>query len=517
MFKPQSSRNPRNVGGFKVKLVLHICLLLAVCVWLIYQVGHSYYKKKAFDDGNQKSSEKVQNRPEVLNFGRKDLNDPGIDKAYGDENKQVSIEDERREGGDDETDERDQEKDKEEAERINEEFKENEKRVSQIEDANSQEAREEQYNGDDASNGVNKDAQLIIKSESENGDSSNSDKEQGQNIENSDDSSNQTKDGFVDRNDENSVNGKANIEEKGSTEVNLSESEDGSRRNLDTESINQMEEKGSTEVSLSESDDRSRHNSNPESIDQMEEKGSTDGSLSESDDRSRRNLDTESNDHVEENSSTNVILSELEDGSRGNLDTESNNQIEEYKNSKETAESPDSSLQNQTTSLDFVQDRNETIETEIFNADKSNLQAVKLEEKMEISYPTSMEDGSVSSTNNTMSENTESPNLSLHDGTASPDFIQAQNGTDSDEDKNDMEKVVVKEHTDNSNTTPTAEESVDSSVSSITTSENGDMDQGESSGTSSSLVTQEEKEAPKDLGILPEGENGVKNGEDVSV
>ncbi|KAF3320483.1 hypothetical protein FCM35_KLT15179 [Carex littledalei] len=83
MLRPVSSRNNRS-KGFKVKDALQLFLLLAVTVWLLYQVKHSYYEKKSYD-GNKENSlssikDELSNTPgeELIRFGRKDLADTEI-------------------------------------------------------------------------------------------------------------------------------------------------------------------------------------------------------------------------------------------------------------------------------------------------------------------------------------------------------------------------------------------------------------------------------------------------------
>ncbi|XP_055816003.1 uncharacterized protein LOC129885666 isoform X2 [Solanum dulcamara] len=72
MYKQSPSRNHRS-KGVKVKNVLQICLLLAVCFWLIYQVKHSHDKKKEFDEDDAKSSIKTESSNVHMKLGRKDL------------------------------------------------------------------------------------------------------------------------------------------------------------------------------------------------------------------------------------------------------------------------------------------------------------------------------------------------------------------------------------------------------------------------------------------------------------
>ncbi|CAD5176126.1 unnamed protein product [Musa acuminata subsp. malaccensis] len=55
MLRQASSRSQRN-KGLKVRNVLQICLLVAVCFWLLYQMKHTYDKKKASRPPPQQSN-----------------------------------------------------------------------------------------------------------------------------------------------------------------------------------------------------------------------------------------------------------------------------------------------------------------------------------------------------------------------------------------------------------------------------------------------------------------------------
>ncbi|KAJ9166396.1 hypothetical protein P3X46_021160 [Hevea brasiliensis] len=194
MLKQSPSRNQRS-KGFKVKHFLQICLLLAICIWLLNQLKHSYDKKKAYDDSTGNILEKVQSEHEIIKLGRKDLL-PRVDEATlegesrGDkaeleedieELKADDIDDDGRGGGDDEIDGHDQERaEEEESEEVEDlidvddrerdvgnEEQDSEEMGDQLEDfgsinhqaqnegeKNSREAREEHYKGDDASSSV---------------------------------------------------------------------------------------------------------------------------------------------------------------------------------------------------------------------------------------------------------------------------------------------------------------------------------------------------------------------------
>ncbi|KAK3011992.1 hypothetical protein RJ639_011250 [Escallonia herrerae] len=217
MLKQSPSRGQRS-KGIKVKHVLQICLLLAVCFWLIYQVKHSHDKKKEFDEHDAKISLNTRSGDEVIKFGRKDLNplvEEGEQKigkldeeeveeeAGGEEEENNKHEEEQQDednrteekeddgggGGDDEIDEQEQEKSDmdvdheedfidDEKEREEGDEKESKERDAEDNDGqmekesssedrdrdggarNTHEAREEQYKADDASSAVTHDMQV---------------------------------------------------------------------------------------------------------------------------------------------------------------------------------------------------------------------------------------------------------------------------------------------------------------------------------------------------------------------
>ncbi|KAK6945918.1 hypothetical protein RJ641_013462 [Dillenia turbinata] len=206
MFKQSPSRNHRS-KGIKVKHVLQICLLVAVCFWLIYQVKHSHDKKKELDENGANIS--MNKQSEIVKLGRKDI--PHVKHVDEEEEESEAEEepkheeeeqeeeenrtDDGRGAGDDEIDEHDQDKADEDADH-EEDFLEDEKDREEegdekeseekggeekegesenehsLEDQdhdvggrNTHEAREENYKGDDASSAVG-----IILPEAENAD-----------------------------------------------------------------------------------------------------------------------------------------------------------------------------------------------------------------------------------------------------------------------------------------------------------------------------------------------------------
>ncbi|KAG6644047.1 hypothetical protein I3843_08G028000 [Carya illinoinensis] len=189
MLKQSPSRNQRS-KSFKVKHAIQVCLLLAICIWLLYQVKHSHERKKASEENSRKVSEKFLGGHEIIKLGRKDLH-PQVEKTdleterkeleqVIEESKPEEIDDGRG-GGDDEMVGRDFERvDEAESEEVDDlidgedrereggsEELDDEGNGNQIEDGsfleddaqieeerNTQEAREENYQGDDASNAV---------------------------------------------------------------------------------------------------------------------------------------------------------------------------------------------------------------------------------------------------------------------------------------------------------------------------------------------------------------------------
>ncbi|KAI3445856.1 hypothetical protein Pfo_002521 [Paulownia fortunei] len=215
MYRQSPSRNQRS-KGIKCKHVLQICLLLAVCFWLIYQVKHSHDKKKEFDESDAKALLQRVSSGEFTKLGRKDIhhraegmvskNEKHDEPAEEEETTGEEVEDIKHEedepedknvegkddegmgGGDDEIDEHEKEKSDAEVDReedlVDDERREgsdeNETQETYSEDDHGQmekessaedtdhdgddrsthEAREEHYKADDASSAVTHDTEI---------------------------------------------------------------------------------------------------------------------------------------------------------------------------------------------------------------------------------------------------------------------------------------------------------------------------------------------------------------------
>ncbi|KAL2505579.1 hypothetical protein Adt_21200 [Abeliophyllum distichum] len=113
MLKPSSSRNQRS-KSLKVKHALQICLLLAICLWFLYQVKQSYNMKSKLEEKSI-STQVSGNRENVLpmlKLGRKDIKPQLLDE-------EVDLEDE--ESKDKETIDGDEEIEEGEKDKIEEE------------------------------------------------------------------------------------------------------------------------------------------------------------------------------------------------------------------------------------------------------------------------------------------------------------------------------------------------------------------------------------------------------------
>ncbi|XP_076919203.1 uncharacterized protein LOC143579915 isoform X1 [Bidens hawaiensis] len=122
MYRYSPIRNQRS-KGIKTKHVVQLCLLVAVCFWLIFQVKRSHDKKKEFDANISLNTRAAEADHETVKFGRKDLQpkleetttriedaqedeDDQDENKHEDEDKTEEEKDDGGGGGDDEIDEK---------------------------------------------------------------------------------------------------------------------------------------------------------------------------------------------------------------------------------------------------------------------------------------------------------------------------------------------------------------------------------------------------------------------------
>ncbi|KAL1564552.1 dentin sialophosphoprotein-like [Salvia divinorum] len=226
MYRQSPSRNQRS-KGIKVKNVLQVCLLLAACFWLLYQVKHSHDKKTGFDETDAKTSLQKTSSDELIRLGRKDIR-PQVDKMdseneihdeTSEEEETTEEGEEYKHGEDDPGDKKVEERDDDEAGDREDEMEEHEQEKLDAEvhkeqslidggeredgedneiqetdseshdqtekestsddtdhdakDMSAHEAREEHYKADDASSAVTHDTQIATENENEHVENSN--------------------------------------------------------------------------------------------------------------------------------------------------------------------------------------------------------------------------------------------------------------------------------------------------------------------------------------------------------
>ncbi|CAA2963748.1 Hypothetical predicted protein [Olea europaea subsp. europaea] len=336
MYRQSPSRTHRS-KGIKIKHVLQICLLLAVCFWLIYQVKHSHDKKKEFDESDSIASLSRASSNKILTLGRKDIR-PRVEETVKNEKhdeaaiEQESIEeveddkreeheqeikkaeqreDEGMEGEDDEMNEHEHEKSDAEIDREEEFIEEKEgdegdensteekdteetngetEKEGSIEDNNhdgdehsAHEAREEHYKADDASSAVAHDNQ-IIDPENEKGSLENT-KEQWENKENGEEINLDDKRTDLEMRDGNMT--KSDDHSNVTTNIEWKNKEKGEEVNLGVNRTNLEVKDGS----MSKSDNQSNVTTN-EAEEKLKEK-------SENSSLSNATLTVVSNDHIE--------------------------------------------------------------------------------------------------------------------------------------------------------------------------------------------------------------------------
>ncbi|CAN8276200.1 unnamed protein product [Cochlearia groenlandica] len=143
--KKTSSRSQRGNKGIKGKHVLQICVLLGVCIWLIYQVKYSHDKKKEFYEKDGEKTTVLVKEDGLVKLGRKDL-------LPGYHNTEKEIENKHVEEDDDEEEEKESSKSKveedekevEEDEVVEEDEEEKSKQVEEVAEEEDEEDKSKQ-------------------------------------------------------------------------------------------------------------------------------------------------------------------------------------------------------------------------------------------------------------------------------------------------------------------------------------------------------------------------------------
>ncbi|KAD1287145.1 hypothetical protein E3N88_43044 [Mikania micrantha] len=131
--------------GVKIKHILRICFLIAVCCWLMFQIKSSHCKRRDFKSVDSKILSRTNGVDEVLKLGRKDLHSKETETLEEEDDDDDDEEHEIEEEKDDEIDENEQYKFDYEEDTVIE---------SEEKDGQSRTEHEEHYKADDASSAV---------------------------------------------------------------------------------------------------------------------------------------------------------------------------------------------------------------------------------------------------------------------------------------------------------------------------------------------------------------------------
>ncbi|XP_019089284.1 PREDICTED: myb-like protein X [Camelina sativa] len=143
--KKVSSRSQRGSKGIKGKHVLQICVLLGVCIWLIYQVKYSHDKKKEFYEKDGEKSTVLLSEVEdgVVKLGRKDLL-PGYHSKKEKHVEEDEDEDEISHGGKEKKSKVEEEKEEEEEEVVEEDEEDKNKQGEEVAEEDEEENKHEE-------------------------------------------------------------------------------------------------------------------------------------------------------------------------------------------------------------------------------------------------------------------------------------------------------------------------------------------------------------------------------------
>ncbi|ESQ53769.1 hypothetical protein EUTSA_v10025138mg [Eutrema salsugineum] len=151
--KKPTSRSQRGSKGIKGKHILQICVLLGVCIWLIYQVKYSHDKKKEFYEKDGKKSTVLLSESEdgLVKLGRKDLlpgyhnqneNEKHVEEEEDEE--EVSREDEEKESKSKIENGNNEEEKEEEEEVVDEDEEDKNKQVEEVVEEDEEENKHEE-------------------------------------------------------------------------------------------------------------------------------------------------------------------------------------------------------------------------------------------------------------------------------------------------------------------------------------------------------------------------------------
>ncbi|XP_010936222.2 uncharacterized protein [Elaeis guineensis] len=528
MLRQVSSRNQR-AKGLRVKHVLQISLLLAISVWLLYQVMHPHDKKGTYEERSSESSLKLDERQaNIFKVGRKDL--PHTVKTdsitetrireeengeVGDverENKHEDTEDGGQGGGSDDIDEQNREKMEEEADHgkeIADEEERNKDRNGLVEELDllkdqeheevSREAREKSYEGDDASSAVVHNTQVKEHEERsreaqemrfKGDDASSAVAHYAQVTEHEVGSYEQREKSFQDDDASSAV--------EHDIQVTESKSENGGSGSVDEKQLEKMERKKieSGTVTNGTIDGLKGNDSSASGLDISNTHVSS--AINEDSKTTSNNYSTTNTNAVEKRESYVGAYPKLEDGSSSNSTTKkSNNHTEQQ------ADLPTVNMIGNQTELHMNSMNNERE----LQTTSSTMFSHKREPQMN---STSVSGQSESEIN--MVIDTVTNGVPLQNESATLDSVQDQNATVKMVTRENKLENIVMEQTKNSNTTARPEESGGTSTTSSARNENGETVSARSGNSSRNVAAHDNGNAHPDQSTLPDIKTKAKSG-----
>lgn len=509
MFRQVSSRNHRS-KGLKVIHVLQMCLLLAICIWLLYQVKHSHDKKEVLDENNLEFANKIDDDHRILIFGRKDLN-YGVEMASknGKQGEEEESEEEEIDGSHEilklgrkdlnlgvemasKDEKHGKEEESEEREEGNGEENVNKERGAgddEIDEHDLVEVDEEADRGEYLTDVEKEDIGKELEKE-----------EKGGHIEHVDSSENHDRDDD-DRNSQEALEEHYRDDDASSAVVRdnhmiRSEIENEESRNskeVHLDNIEKFNLENEHETNRTEDSPVDKNDSNPNASKStvfMED--------------GEKAIEKPSVNAANDEKGVEVSQSKLENEPLSNMTTtESSNQTALHDNA--TVGSTETSslyLKSKTTILDSTKDQNATFEVAAFDKEEPNAETLGLKQTEKSNATIIAED-----TETTVLEQTETSN-------ATGVVKEANNVVLEQTSAVEKSQEVKSEQTEKSNTTNIVEESDDNTMSSLATSENSDAIRTENTDSLSTMVTEEEKDSLIDLGTLPQIESEGRNTED---
>lgn len=512
MFRQVSSRNHRS-KGLKVIHVLQMCLLLAICIWLLYQVKHSHDKKEVFDENNLEFANKIDDDRGILIFGRKDLN-YGVEMASknGKHGEEEESEEEEIDGSHEilklgrkdlnlgvemasKDEKHGKEEESEEREEGNGEENVNKERAAgddEIDEHDLEEVDEEADRGEYLTDVEKEDIEKELEKE-ENEEKGSEDVDSSENHDHDGDDRNSQEALEEHYRDDDASSAVVQDNHMIRSEIENEESRNSKEVHLDNIEKFNLENEHKTNRTEDSPVDKNDSNPNASKLPIFMGDG-------------EKAIEKPSVNATNDEKGVEVSQSKLENEPLSNITTtESSNQTALHNNATvDSTETPSLYLKSRTTILNSTKDQNATFKVGAFDKAEPNAETLGLKQTEKSKATTIAED-----IETTVLEQTETSNATSVVKEASNVVLGQTSAVEESQE-------VKSEQTEKSNRTNVVEESDDNTVSSLATSENSDAIHTENTDSLSSMVTHEERDSLIDLGTLLQIESEGRNTEDAA-